>query len=483
MKPIRLIELFGGYGSQHFAFKRLGVEFEQWKLCEWAVPSIIAYKDAHFKEDNTDYSVDLTREEVVDFLFEKHISMNYKEPMTRKQIVRLGEKKERIIYNDIIATENYVDVQQVKGSDLEIVDTDKFDYLMTYSFPCQDLSLAGLQKGMEKGSNTSSSMLWEVERILNECEELPKYLVMENVPQVHGKKNLTNFNKWINFLREKGYANFWQDMNAREYGVPQNRNRTFMVSILGGGYFEFPEGFDSGIRLKDILETEVDEKYYISEKMLKGLIKHNENHEGRTGFVWKPTDVQGNAKCIRANGAFCPTDNSVVVREATKKGYAIAQEGDSINISQPNSNTRRGRVGKGIANTLLTSSEQCVIEPQACAIRGRNPNNPKSRVSGLPTKQMLEINKNPNISNCLTTVQKDSMIIEYLLRIRKLIPLECGRLMGLRDNEYYDIAENQSDSSLYHLFGDSIVIDVLVAILDRLLLHPIEPKFIQGELF
>lgn len=131
-KPIRLIELFGGYGSQHFAFKYLGAEFEQSKLCEWAVKSIQAYKDAHFKSDKTDYSKDLTKEETIDYLFSKHISMNYNEPMTFEQIKRLGEQKQRIIYNNIQATHNLVDIQQVKGEDLGIVDTDKYYYVMTY---------------------------------------------------------------------------------------------------------------------------------------------------------------------------------------------------------------------------------------------------------------------------------------------------------------------------------------------------------------
>lgn len=168
-KPIRLIELFGGYGSQHFALEYLGVKFEQWKLCEWAVKSIQAYKDAHFGNDNTDYSKDLTKEQLIEFLANKGISANYNEPMSFEQVKRLGEDKLRTIYNNIKATHNLVNIQQVKGEDLEIVDTDKYEYIMTYSFPCQDLSSAGLGKGMEKGSGTRSGMLWEVERILDEC--------------------------------------------------------------------------------------------------------------------------------------------------------------------------------------------------------------------------------------------------------------------------------------------------------------------------
>ncbi|MGN0960583.1 MAG: DNA cytosine methyltransferase [Christensenellales bacterium] len=170
-KPIRLISLFSGYDSQALALKYLGLEFEHYKTCEWAVKSIQALKDLHFENDNCDYSKGLNKEQVFDYLAKKCISANYNELMAYEQIKRLGEEKARVIYNNIKATHNLVNIQQVKGVDLEIKDTDKYCYIMTYSFPCQDLSLAGLGKGMEKGSGTRSSMLWEVERILEECAE------------------------------------------------------------------------------------------------------------------------------------------------------------------------------------------------------------------------------------------------------------------------------------------------------------------------
>lgn len=174
-KPIRLIELFAGYGSQAFALKYLGVKFEHWKICEWAVKSIQAYKDAHFGQDNTNYSKGLTKEELIEFLSNKGISANYNEPMTYEQVKRISEDKLRQIYNNIMATHNLVNIQQVKGKDFEIA-KDDYCYVMTYSFPCQDLSLAGLGKGMEKGSGTRSGMLWEVERILDEIANDNKQL-------------------------------------------------------------------------------------------------------------------------------------------------------------------------------------------------------------------------------------------------------------------------------------------------------------------
>ena len=278
-KPIRLIELFGGYGSQHFALEYLNADFEQWKLCEWAVKSIQAYKDAHFKDDNQDYSKTMTKEEIFDFLANKGVSANYNEPMSYEQIKRLGEIKARTIYNNIMATHNLVNIQQAKGKDFEITDTDKYCYIITYSFPCQDLSSAGLGKGMEKGSGTRSGMLWEVERILDELKtedmELPQVLVMENVPEVIGTNNIKHFAKWLEKLEALGYKNKWKVLNAKDYGVPQNRERCFMVSILGDYYYEFPEVKRLEIRLKDILEQDVDEKFYLSERAINGAINTN----------------------------------------------------------------------------------------------------------------------------------------------------------------------------------------------------------------
>ena len=270
-KPIRLIELFGGYGSQAFALKYLGVNFEHWRLCEWAVKSIQAYKDAHFTNDTTDYSQGLSDNYIYEQLCKWGISANYNEPMTAEQIKRLGIVKQRQIFSNIIATHNLVNIQQVKGEDLGITETDKYCYIMTYSFPCQDLSNAGKGAGMEKGSGTRSGMLWEVERILDECKELPQVLLMENVPEVKGTKNIKHFAEWVKKLESLGYHCYWQVLNAKDYGVPQNRERCFMVSTLGDYYYEFPKSVKLEHKLKDLLEDEVDEKFYLSSKKIETI--------------------------------------------------------------------------------------------------------------------------------------------------------------------------------------------------------------------
>lgn len=305
-KPIRLIELFAGYGSQHLALKYLGASVESYRICEWAVKSIQAYKDLHCGNDNTDYSEAFTVDEVIDYLANKGISANYNSPMTREQVKRMGEDKCRQVYNNIKATHNLVNIMQAKASDLEIVERDKYCYVMTYSFPCQDLSKAGLGKGMAKDSGTRSGLLWEVERLLDECKgNLPQVLLMENVPDVIGTKNVSHFAKWLEKLESIGYKCYWKVLNGKDYGIPQNRERCFMVSILGDYYYEFPKTIPLKLRLKDLLETEVDEKYYLSDRTIDYFVKHTEEcKEKGNGFKFEPTAGDCISKCVttRAGG-------------------------------------------------------------------------------------------------------------------------------------------------------------------------------------
>lgn len=146
--------------------------------------------------------------------------------------------------------------------------------LLTYSFPCTDLSIAGRMEGMSKGSGTRSGLLWEIERILEELgDNLPDILIMENVPQVHSKKNIKDFETWCTFLENKGYKNFWQDMNASDYGVAQSRNRCFMVSIMGDFNYDFPDVMKQTSVVDDYLENEVDDKYFINSEKADKLIR------------------------------------------------------------------------------------------------------------------------------------------------------------------------------------------------------------------
>ena len=167
-KPIRLIEFFAGIGAQHKALKQLTNNVESWKICEWAYNSYCSYNAIHIK-DFKDYSIGLTKEELVEKV--KGTSTNYNEPLSVKQLLKKPIEWLRNAYNNIVATHNLINIMEVHGKDLEIVDTDKYEYIMTYSFPCQDLSLAGKRQGMstsQASGGTRSGLLWEVERILTE---------------------------------------------------------------------------------------------------------------------------------------------------------------------------------------------------------------------------------------------------------------------------------------------------------------------------
>ena len=281
MKPIRLIELFSGIGAQASALSRLGYDFESYKTSDWEVNAVASYRAIHNPEDNTDYSKDLSIDEVTNALIKFSVSVDGKSPMTEEQIQHKNEEWKRTTYNNFRATNNVGSIVNIHAEDLEIVDTDKYTYIMTYSFPCQDLSLAGKRKGMTKGTSTRSGLLWEVERVLSECTELPQILLMENVPQVHAKNNLDSFLEWIKFLRSIGYKSFYQDLNAKDYGVAQNRDRTFMVSFLEDRTtFNFPKPVELDKCIEDYLEEDVTENYFIKSKKAQELIERLES-EGK----------------------------------------------------------------------------------------------------------------------------------------------------------------------------------------------------------
>lgn len=353
-KPIRLIQLFAGYGSQLLAFKYLGVQVEDYKISEFAVKSIQAYKDLHHAEDDTDYSETLTKEEVFAELFRMGISADYNAPMSFEQIKRMGESKARCVYNNIRATRNLVSVCNIKGADLEIADTDKYDYIMTYSFPCQDLSNSGKRAGMEKGSGTRSGLLWEVERLLLEMKERPQVLLMENVPDVIGSKNMKAFSEWIATLDGLGYKSKWQVMNATEFNVPQNRARCFMVSILGDWYYDFPKPVGCGIALKDVLEENVDESYYIKPEVVISLIKHKERHDAKGhGFGWQPIDIDGGgyAKTIKTESGYRPQTNFIIepTGNEDRQVYASSEHSDGARLQRLRKSTNDSDNGSGRA--------------------------------------------------------------------------------------------------------------------------------------
>lgn len=489
--PIKMIELFAGYGATAFAWKYMNVPFEHHKICEWAVNSIQAYKDAHIPNDNNDYSKEKTKEELIEILYKYGISSNYNEPMKYEQISRMSESKIRTIYNNIIATHNLVNIQNVKADDLEIKDTKLFTYLLTYSFPCQDLSLAGKGKGMSD-TTTRSGMLWEVERILNECKELPQILLMENVPQVHSQDNMQDFCKWQESLEKMGYKNYWQDLIATDYGIPQTRNRCFMISILGDYNYTFPTKVPLKLRLKDMLEENVDEKYYLTEKMLDYIVSKDDKYKVNENklvinreIACSKTTREGNTRADTTD-YICndlPENTNILKIKNNKK--EIGEKVKIIgNYSPSNHNASRVVDRDGLAPTVMENHGTITaanvysdIERQLFTKDGNIKRYINSDIVDEFKDGQMATTSFPNgyghdprthdESISLNTIDKPS--VKHNLRIRKLTPKECFRLMGVKDEDFERIARHQSNASLYHLAGDSIVVDVIKAIYGQLI--------------
>ena len=390
-----------------------------------------------------------------------------------KALERLGIEHEIIDAVEIdkyaIKSFNAIHDTKFKPQDIRNWNKDiKVDLIM-HGSPCQDFSLAGKQAGGDEGSGTRSSLMYETLRIVEKLR--PKYVIWENVKNMVSKKHVHNFNKYINRMDQLGYISYFKVLNAKDYGIPQNRERVFTVSIRKDQWFKqgsywFPQKQELKLRLKDMLEDAVEDKYYLSDDIIKQVTFINEHELNLNYYNYEETNR------VYTDDYICPAlrtmeggnrQPKVLIKNATKKGYLEAFEGDSINLQRPTSTTRRGRVGKEVAQTLDTQCEQGVIVSAA----------QRKRENG----QTLEIS-NREYSNALTTVQKDSLICEMLkkcnLRIRRLTPKECMRLMGFDDEDYEKATKVNSNTQLYKQAGNSIVVNVLEAILRNLLLEPIQ---------
>ena len=327
----------------------------------------------------------------------------------------------------------------------------------------------------------------------------PKYVVWENVKNLLSSKNRHNFDGYLEIMDKLGYNSYYKVLNSKHYGIPQNRERVFTVSIrkdIDEGY-KFPEEIELTKKLKDVLEESVDEKYYLSDKLIAGLIANTERQRAKgNGFTFETTDGDCVAKTVTTRVGACRSgDNYIqVVGKLDIKGH------DCV---------KRVYSGEGIAPTLTDMQggnrqpKVLINEPVIAASRGRNPDRPGDRTPGIPTEQRLEINKQ-GISNTITTVQKDNYVIEPCLkikeatkagykeayagdgvnisgrmkyqrgnvqkemtqtlmangsergvvtpdmRIRKLTPRECWRLMGFGDEDFNKAkAVPTSDTQLY----------------------------------
>lgn len=368
--PLRLIELFAGIGSQTQALKNVGVPHTVVAISEIDKNAIKSYTALH------------------------------------------GE------------TVNLGDIREIR----ELPEAD----FWTYSFPCQDISVAGHGAGIKEG--TRSGLLLEVERLLKVAAEkgtLPKYLLLENVKNLVSKKFKADFDSWLSFLSSLGYTNYWQVLNAKDYGIPQHRERVFCVSIRGEHTaFVFPEKRELTLRLKDMIDEHVDERYYLKESTIRSIVTSKFN--SRRDSIRRPSDY---AYCLRARDCYEPQCVQVgdVVGEKWEKMHEMSRRVFQTDGISPTVHCAGG------GNTELKIAENFVLgglqehqvprtdgvsptlteamgkgggqTPIIVAMRGRNPDNPSDRTPGIPLRQRLEVNEK-GLCNALTTVQKDNLVMD-----------------------------------------------------------------------
>lgn len=411
---IKVFEAFAGYGSQSMALRRLGIDFEVVGISEIDKYAIQAYMAVH------------------------------------------GD------------TPNYGDISKIDWSSVP-----DFDFL-TYSFPCTDISTAGQQKGLAEGSGTRSSLLWECRKAIE--AKRPKYLLMENVKNLVSKKFIPYLKEWLRFLEGQGYSNYTKVFNAKDFGVPQNRERVFMVSILGEASFHFPKPFTLEKRLKDVLEKDVDESFYLSEKIVKTFLARNEKNKAKgNGFKFEPTMGNVIASSILTNAGSRDCDNFVYVE--TTGDFCAESDSFIMGISvHPNSRKLEFKGLESISDispTLRSTDYKCphtvweINDKSECVVY-------KGRVlkegDGLYLHNSDDFNQGSldGISRTLKATKFDAGVVQNY-RIRKLTPREYFRLMGVSEEDIDNIQQSGiSKTQQYKMAGNSIVVDVLYYIFKKM---------------
>lgn len=369
---------------------------------------------------------------------------------------RLGIEHKVVGISDIdkYANQSYTAIHGQTHQYGDITKVERLDYadLWTYSFPCQDLSVAGKQAGIKEG--TRSGLLMEVERLLTTAViegNAPKFLLLENVKNLVGKKFKPDFDKWLETLDALGYRNYWQVLNAKNYGVPQNRERVFVMSIRKDIEcdYKFSEPMPLTKRLKDVLEPQVDEKYYISKQFEQYI--ENKKEKGYNFRV-----ETSNPSAIRKTPLRSAGDIPCV------KEPKVMQE--PMNLYPNSGNPQAGRVYNAQG-----------ISPAMDTCQGGNRMPKITEVIGSTKKNAFhgDGSISPSLTSAMGMGGGQIPMCKYdNYRIRKLTPKECWRLMGFTDEEF-DAAQASgvSNSQLYKQAGNSIVVDVLVGIFKQLFIN------------
>ena len=343
------------------------------------------------------------------------------------------------------------------------IPSESLDIYMT-SPPCQAFSLAGKRLGKDDKRGVLFFNSHEFIQV-----NKPRFFIFENVKGLLSDDGGKTFQEWVNMLGGKSvnglpvlfahddavaYHLYWKVLNAKHHGVPQNRERVFLIGIRddADNQFQFPKEEYLEKRLKDVLEDDVDDKYFLSEKKIQYLVRHDANKNILTD------DIPNESKTCIAGYYKAPRDCQYLkVKSATSKGYEEAREGDSINFSVPSLETRRGRVGKGVAQTLDTGCNQAVIQL-----------NPSLESGGKQPYQQNRVYDSNALCPALNAGQQtwggNIVTLPNDYKIRRLTPRECFRLMDFPDTFTWKV----SDSQAYKQAGNSIVVNVLYKILKQL---------------
>ena len=403
-KTFNLIELFSGIGSQIEALNNIGAKVNVLNTCEWNMHSIVAYSVIHDMMDGS-ATENLTKEELVDYLLNAGISNDGKEPVNIKGLQRLNESALNIIYGAIQSTRNLVDISKVDGKNLA-GDID----ILTYSFPCQDLSnvgaFHGYKKGIDRDAQNRSGLLWEVVRILLERKEadmfLPHFLLMENVPALNSQRHRKNFEEWQHQLEKLGYYNKQYVLNAKDFGLPQNRERLLMLSVLTNGDPDAAAAVDEYFANNDVNPEEYLKATGKDKTKLKYFLRTNYTKEK-----------------YRIEALECQPNNTVSRQKIWDNNIQLTDD-------------------KGVVKDVVTST--------------------------LTTKQ----DRHPNSGNLRVDFENDRA------RFRYLTPRECFLLMGFKESDFDRLLENNFEAiknvnfftrdNLIQMAGNSIAVNVLEAI-------------------
>ena len=374
-----------------------------------------------------------------------------------KALDNLGIEYELVNYCEIdkYASKSYAAIHGVDESlnlgDITTVDTSKLPNdidLLTHGSPCQSFSLAGLQHGGDKGSGTQSSLMWETVRIISDIK--PKIIIWEHVKNVLSKKHKHNFDAYIEQLDELNYNSYHKILNSRDFGIPQNRERIFVVSIrkdIDNGNFKFPEPFELKLRLKDMLDDEVDEKYYLSKEQIDRINNSNFMQEKKRLQEKDYVDTllardYKDPKCVAVE----PKRIGGLFDTETSKHQA-GSIWDKERIS-PTIDTMQG----GYRQPLVTIDDNVSNDEIKINVIGNH------SPSGHDASRIVDENGlAPTVKENHGTIT--ATIQDY--RIRKLTPKECWKLMGFDDADFEKAEKVNSNTQLYKQAGNSIVVDVL----------------------